>query len=221
MTTATKPVRKRRPQERAGVTQEKMLEVAVREFSERGYDAVTVRDIEVQAGVQRNLLKYHFDSKEGIWKAAAKHTFDQLEEYMSRRQELMKDLPARERVAYTIRSFARYAASHPELHRLMIQEGKKDTWRLRWIVENYVGESSKNLQQLAQNDLGIDKEDFVHWYYMFVGGVPAMFSMAPEARLLFDTDVTDDQIISRHTEMMVDLLLGRAADKTDKDDSKQ
>ena len=71
-------VRRRRPQERAQVTRQKLLNVAIREFSERGFDAVTVRDIETLAGVQRNLLSYHFGSKEGIWKAAATHVLTQL-----------------------------------------------------------------------------------------------------------------------------------------------
>lgn len=207
---ASSPItRKRRPQERAETTKRKLLDVAIQKFTRHDFDAVAVRDIEVEAGVQRNLLKYHFGSKDDIWKAAAQEIFEGLDAFMASRQELMRDLPPRERVAYIIRSFSRYSASNPELHRLMIQEGKQESWRLRWIVDNFVRENAKELREMLGRDVGLDDADFVHWYYLFAGGVPVMFSMAPEAQLLFGVDVCGDDIVTRHADMMVDLLLNR------------
>jgi len=84
---AGKPVRKRRPQERAEATRRKLVEVALKEFSERGFDAVTVRDIEGAAGVQRNLLSYHFGNKEEMWKAAAAHVITKLQDFQEQRQD--------------------------------------------------------------------------------------------------------------------------------------
>ena len=204
--------RKRRPQERAEVTKRKLLDVAKRKFTQHDFDAVTVRDIEVEAGVQRNLLKYHFGGKDEIWKAAAQEIFEGLDAFMASRQELMRDLPPRERVAYIIRSFSRYSASNPELHRLMIQEGKQDSWRLRWILDNHVRVNAHELREMLGRDVGLDNEDFVHWYYLFAGGIPVMFSNAPEAKLLFDVDVCTEDVITRHADMMVDLLLNRLTD---------
>ncbi len=203
-------VRRRRPQERAQVTRQKLLNVAIREFSERGFDAVTVRDIETLAGVQRNLLSYHFGSKEGIWKAAATHVLTQLQDFSEAREELVQDLSPRERVAYTLRSYVRFAASYPEFHRLMIQEGKHDSWRIEWLVDNFLRAAMERLRGALEDDLGLKQEDFVHWYYMFVGGGALIFSMAPEARRLFDIDVNDSEVLERHAGMMVDILLSRS-----------
>ncbi len=212
LTASAQPGRRRRPQERAEVTKRKLLDVAKRKFTQHDFDAVTVRDIEVEADVQRNLLKYHFGSKNEIWKVATQEIFDGMNAFMESRQELMRDLPPRERVAYIIRSFSRYSASNPELHRLMIQEGKQDSWRLRWILDNYIRENAEELREMLRRDVGVDVDDFVHWYYLFAGGIPVMFSNAPEAKLLFNVDVCSEDVITRHADMMVDLLLNRLAD---------
>ncbi len=208
---ALQPVRKRRPQERAEVTRRKLVETALREFSERGYDAVTVRDIEVAAGVQRNLLSYHFGNKEGMWKAAAAHVFTKLRDFTNERQDLVRDLSPRERLAYTIRSYVRFCARNPELNRLMIQEGKKDSWRIHWLAAEFLRPSLAGIRRLVGTERKINDRQFLHWYYVFVSG-GMMFSMAPEARLLFDSDVHDENIVDRHARTMATLLLDNFPD---------
>ena len=209
---AVSKTRQRRPQERAEKTKKKLLETAILEFSERGFDAVTVRDIEIRADVQRNLLKYHFGSKEGMWKASAQHLIDKLNSFMSPREELVRDLSPHERVAYSIRSYVRFAAANPAFNRMMIQEGKHDSWRMHWLVDNFLSAETMVLREQLQADLGLTDEEFIHWHYIFAGGGALMFSMAPEASRLFDVDVSSDEVIDRHAQMMVDLLLSRSSD---------
>ncbi len=210
--TATLGSRQRRPQERAEKTKKKLLETAVLEFSERGFDAVTVRDIEIHADVQRNLLKYHFGSKEGMWVASASYLIESLNSFMSPREQLVRDLSPHERVAYSIRSYVRFAAANPEFNRMMIQEGKHDSWRMHWLVDNFLRAETNTLREQLRADLGLTDDEFIHWHYIFAGGGALMFSMAPEARRLFDIDVSDDDIIDRHAQMMVDLLLSRSGE---------
>ena len=209
---AVSKTRQRRPQERAEKTKKKLLETAILEFSERGFDAVTVRDIESRADVQRNLLKYHFDSKEGMWKAAAQMLIEKLHIFMSPREELIRDLTPHDRVAYSIRSYVRFSAANPAFNRMMIQEGKHDSWRMHWLVDNFLSAESNILREQLRADLGLTDEEFIHWHYIFAGGGALMFSMAPEASRLFGVDVSSDDIIDRHAQMMVDFLLSRSAD---------
>lgn len=210
MESTTRRPRQRRQQERAEITKRKLLDVAILEFSERGFDAVTVRDIEKRAGVQRNLLNYHFGSKEGMWKAAAADLIANLERFSRPRGELIKDLSAHERVAYAIRSYVRFAAANPEFNRLMIQEGKHDSWRLHWLLDNFLLAATEWMREQIKIDLGLDEDEFVHWHYIFAGGGALIFSMAPEAQKLFGVDVTDEAVIDRHAAMMAELLLSRS-----------
>ena len=208
MGTPEPAARKRKTQERAELTRSKLIDVALQEFSERGFDAVTVREIEVKAGVQRNLVSYHFGSKDELWKAAAAQVIGHLRTFTADRQELVRDLPARERVAYTIRSYVRFAAQHPELQRLMSQEGKQQSWRMHWLVDTFIRPGMDGLRALLGEELDLGDAEFMHWYYLFVSGGASAFAMAPEARLLFDVDVTDEAFVTRHGDMMVRLLLG-------------
>lgn len=202
--------RQRRTQERAEATKKKLLSVAIAEFSERGYDAVTVRDIEVHAKVQRNLLNYHFGSKEDMWKAAASEIISRHEEFMRPRQELMQDLSGREQAAYVIRSYVRFTAANPEFNRLMIQEGKHESWRLHWLVENFLRPNIAQMREHLKQGIELNTRDFVHWHYIIAGAGSLVFSMAPEAKLLFGVDVTDDAIVDRHASLIAEFLLSNS-----------
>lgn len=204
--------RARRQQDRAEVTRQNLIDAAIGEFSERGFDGVRVRDIEVRAEVPRSLLNYHFGSKEDIWKAAASHLATKMRAYGDARREIMQDLSPHERVAYTIRSYVRFAAYNPEFSRLMLQEGKHDSWRMHWLVDNFLRPAMRQLQEQLKTDINLDEGEFVHWYYLFAAGGAAIFSMAPEAKQLFDVDVHDKALISRHANIMVEFLLSRRSD---------
>ncbi|MEL7185854.1 MAG: hypothetical protein AAFN50_05390, partial [Pseudomonadota bacterium] len=118
----------------------------------------------------------------------------------------------RERVAYSIRSYVRFSAANPAFNRMMIQEGKHDSWRMHWLVDNFLSAESNILREQLRADLGLTDDEFIHWHYIFAGGGALMFSMAPEASRLFDVDVGSDDVIDRHAQMMVDFLLSRSTD---------
>lgn len=211
MAAAQKTTSQRKTQERTEVTKTKLIEVALKEFSERGFDAVTVREIEVLAGVQRNLVSYHFGGKDELWKAAATDIITKLRGYTSERAELMRDLPPRERVAYSVRSYVRFASQHPQLSRLMVQEGKQKSWRLEWIADEFLKPGMLNFREFVTADLNLTDEEFVHWYYLFVSS-GAVFTMEPEAEILFGVDVNTDEFVSRHADLMVEFLMSRLLD---------
>ena len=201
-------VRVRKTQERTEVTKRKLIDVALKEFSERGFDAVSVREVEALAGVQRNLVSYHFGNKNELWKAAAGEVITKLQRFTAERAELIDDLPPRERVAYRVRSYVRFTSKHPELNRLMVQEGKQKSWRLQWIADEFLKPGVLSMRESVQVDLGLTEEEFVHWYYLFVS-TGAVFTMEPEAQILFGIDSTSDDFVSRHADMMVEFLVSR------------
>lgn len=191
-------------------TKSKLLIAAIAEFSSQGFDAVTMRSIESTAGVQRNLATYHYTDKAGVWKAAVDHLFSQLHDYLAARQALARNLSVSERLAYTMRSFIRFSGAHPELHRLMFQEGKQDSWRIRYLTDTFLRALTVGLKEILEENLRLEGNDFFHWYYLLTGASAMPFSLAPEAARLFGVDVRDDEIINRHADMLVNFLLNRA-----------
>ncbi|MEM8564022.1 MAG: TetR family transcriptional regulator [Pseudomonadota bacterium] len=206
--------RRRRTQERAELTRDKLLQTAAQLFSDRGYDAVSVREIEMEAGVQRNLLTYHFGSKEGMWKSVASDLLSKLEQFREVRDNVLRDLAPHERLAYVIRSFVRFSAENPEFNRMMLHEGKRDSWRMAWLADTMLRPAAEELRELIAQDeaIHLKGDEFISWYYMFIGGGSTLFAIAPEAKHVFGVDTLTDKIIDQHAQMMVELLLSRASE---------
>ncbi len=210
-TTKQKPAagkKGRRTQERTEITRAKLLEAATRLFTEHGYEGASIRDIENTAGVQRGLLAYHFKDKEGMWKAMADATFALLHDQLEPRLELIGDLSAREQIAYFIRFYVRFSSRHPELARLMSQEGRHRSWRIQYMVDNHIRSMVKQLRPPIVEALGFSEREFMHWYYLLAGGSSLIFAQAPESELLFGEDVHADSVVDTHAEIMVTALLG-------------
>ncbi len=59
-------------------TRQRILEAAGPLFAERGFDAVTVRDIIAKAGCNLASVNYHFDGKEGLYFEAVRHAAERV-----------------------------------------------------------------------------------------------------------------------------------------------
>ena len=199
---------KRRTQERTELTRNKLLDAGTRLFTEQGFEGISIRDLENASGVQRGLLAYHFTDKETLWKAVADRTFGLMRDEVDARLEILRDLSKTERLAATIRFYVRFSARHPELSRLLSQEGRQDSWRIRYLIDNHIKATTESLEGPVRDSLGLDKQGFMHWHYMLVGASSTIFSHAPECQLLFGVDSQQAAIVDAHADLMVKLLMG-------------
>lgn len=62
--------------------QERLVQVAMRLFAEKGFDGVTVRDLAGEAKVSVGLINHHFGSKEGLREAVDRYFLSQFEEVL-------------------------------------------------------------------------------------------------------------------------------------------
>lgn len=199
-----------RTQDRTEITRAKMMDAATRMFSEQGFDGVSVRDIENAADVYRGLLAYHFDSKESLWQTVVDSIFGHMKTEFDQRLEILEDMPPRERLAFIIRFYVRFHARHPELSRLMGQEARQDSWRIRYLIEHHIQPASEAMEKLVGETLGLDRDAFIHWYYIMISASSTIFSFAPECQLLFGVDSQEEGRVKAHAEMLVGMLLGDA-----------
>jgi TetR/AcrR family transcriptional regulator, regulator of cefoperazone and chloramphenicol sensitivity len=65
--------RKRRSQSRSIFTRNKLLEVAIEEFANCGYEGVGTRQLAKRAGVNLSAIRYHFGDKKGLYRAVIQH----------------------------------------------------------------------------------------------------------------------------------------------------
>ncbi len=188
-------------------TRSRIVVAAATAFSEKGFRAASTRDIAARAGVNQGLITYYFRSKQELWKAAAGRIFDQLQEVLAQPLERVAAADARARTRERIREYVRFVAAHPELFRLMVEEGKQSDARMRWLVDTYLKPFYERFRRLAARNADVERQFLPHAFYALAGGASMIFAIRPECRRLTGLDPADEQVIEAHAEFMARLLL--------------
>ncbi|MEM6534237.1 MAG: TetR/AcrR family transcriptional regulator [Pseudomonadota bacterium] len=193
---------------RTELTRNTLLEAGILLFSEQGYEATSTRQIEARAGVQRNLMTYHFGSKDEFWKACMTRLTGQMGDRLGPAVLQSNDIELRERIRFLIKQFVRTSASMPEFARIMFDEGRSNGWRLEWLVANNKTRFFERLKTLFDDGRKADfipDMPFVNFYYTLVGSA-AIFSMSAECELLTGKTPLNDKIVDAHAETIANLL---------------
>ena len=128
----------RKQQQRSIRTRQKLLDAALEAFSENGFKGTSTRDIADRAGVHHPLITYHFKNKEELWRATTDRVFSDFSAALLESRRNAADQSPRERMASMIRTYVRYAARKPALHKLMLQESSRSSARLDWLIEMHL-----------------------------------------------------------------------------------
>jgi AcrR family transcriptional regulator len=203
--------RARKPKSRSEqreATRESIVEAALEAFAEKGFHGASTRDIAQRAGTNQGLITYHFRSKDELWRAAADRIFGMLAKSLGEQLSALESEDPRERAREAIRIYVRFAAAHPELFRLMVDEGKNAERRMKWLVDTHL---KPRYQQFVSGGVGrlarIDEERMPHAYYTMAGAASLIFAVAPECRRLTGLDPQTGTAIETHAEFVARLLV--------------
>ena len=193
----------------AEATRRKLVDAALLAFSTQGYAGSSTRNIETQAGTKRGLINYHFGSKKALWKAAAEHLMSITERDLGAALADMNKLDEDQQLRFLIRSYVQFCAKHPELNRLMIQEGMARDWRLSWLLKRAVRPWYEQVCRVFNRaaELGTaPKMDAHHFYYVLTGAATLIFSNAAEAAALSGENPLAPKAVDAHANAVVDSL---------------
>jgi AcrR family transcriptional regulator len=115
---------------------ERILTVAIRSFSELGYEGTTTAGIARDAGVTQPLVHHHFGSKEGLWRAAMDAVFANA----ARVVDVPAEASPRAQLLAITERFVRFAADNPAATRVMAREGAAPSPRLTYLIDRYLRE---------------------------------------------------------------------------------
>lgn len=198
---------KTRAQQR-DATRERIISAAARIFAERGFRAASTREIATRAQVNQGLITYHFQSKQELWKAAADRIFDQLRLSLAQLPEVDDSADKRSRARETIRQYVRFVAAHPELFRLMVEEGKQADARLRWLVDTHLKPIYSEFVSLVERyNPSFDRALIPHLYYTLAGAGSMIFALRPECQRLTGLDPAEAEAIEAHADLIARLLI--------------
>ncbi|WP_374572219.1 TetR/AcrR family transcriptional regulator [Phenylobacterium sp.] len=198
-------------------TRERLLRAGAAAFAELGYHAASTRLIEGAAGVKRNLISYHWGSKDAFWRACIDRMFNALGcdlDIALRKAERASADEGVEPLRRFVSAFVRASAAHAQVHSIMLDEGKRDESRLRWIVERHAAPFYARVASIFDRARALGATphmDVASFYYTLVGA-SSFFTMAPERRLLTGQGTLTPETIDRHAESVARMLIRNAED---------
>ncbi len=200
---------KRKEQSRTRLAKAKMISVATPMFAEKGYGATSISEIEIKANVKRGMLVYHFKTKRNLWMEVADRVFAPVAKRWEEKPQgsLAQHKSPKEKVEILIRDYVRTAAEFPEIGQFYRKVSCETSWRLEYLVTNYLQPEKDYLEQINAETLWQDPRDLVHWYYILYSSCTAIFSSAPECKMQFGINSLDKDIVEHHADILVNLLL--------------
>ena len=154
-------------QRRAEASQAKLLKAAREEFARHGLLGARVDTIARKAGVNKQLIYYHFSSKEALYVAVLERTYADIR---ARERGLrLDDLPPQEAMDKLTGFTFDYVSEHPEFVALLMDENvhrgvhlrrSKTLQRLRSPFVAFIAKALKRGEQAGLFRAGIDPMQF-------------------------------------------------------------
>lgn len=192
-------------------TRGKILATALQVFAERGFDGARTRDIADLAGANLGLITYYFQNKETLWREAVAYAFADLQSEIAEATAEHAESDERTQLEHLARTFVRFVARKPEFMRLMNDEGKRDSPRMRWLVDRFVTPLHEGLGTLFERGQArgvLPHVPRASLHYVLLGAAGLVFSQAPECRRVLGVDPTDPAFAESHADTLIRLFLG-------------
>jgi len=206
--TVSRPARKQ--QQRSLQTKQKLLDAALEAFSQNGFNGTSTRDIAARAGVHHPLITYHFKNKDLLWRAAVSCVFDEfVRGHVEAAKQFGDDCP-RARAAALIRNYVHYAARHPAMHKIVLQESGQSSARLDWLTEKYLKPvadmAKKQVAELQQYGI-MPPGDPALIYNMIRASSGGLIALALEMKQSSGVDIDNDATLDELTDLIEQIYL--------------
>jgi AcrR family transcriptional regulator len=199
--------RKRAEQQRAIETRAAILDAAIAEFAERGFEGASIRAV-----ADHPLITYHYRSKDILWRAAAEHAFAQIRSEWDVSAGDASDLSPLARLRQEYTTLFRYTVAFPEFHRFMRQETLTNNPRLKWVAETVLAPLLERLlPQIteAQKLKLLPAVDPILFHYMMVSLTATLAEFGPEMRLTSGLSSGDPKVAAAYWQLVEEMAFGK------------
>jgi AcrR family transcriptional regulator len=210
--------RKRAEQQRSVETRAAILDAAIAEFAERGFEGASIRAIADRLDLQHPLITYHYRSKDILWRAAAEHAFAQIRTAWDILPPEGSELSPLVRLRQEYTALFRYTVAFPEFHRFMRQEALTNNPRLKWLAETVLAPLlARLLPQIieAQKRGLLPAVDPILFHYMMVSLTAALSEFGPEMQVTSGLSSGDTKVVEAYWRLVDETVFGEQP-KTDR-----
>jgi TetR/AcrR family transcriptional regulator len=211
--------RQRAEQQRSIETRTAILNAAIAEFAERGFEGASIRAIADRLGLQHPLITYHFRSKDILWRAAAEHAFAQIRSEWDVSAPEGSELSPLARLRREYATLFRYTVAFPEFHRFMRQETLTNNPRLKWVAETVlVPLLDRLIPQIAaaQKQRLLPAVDPILFHYMMVSLTATLSGFGPEMQVTSGLSSKDPKVVEAYWRLVDETVFGRGSKRVGK-----
>src|ERR1700757_4614581 len=206
--------RKRAEQQRSLDTRASILNAAIAEFAERGFEGASIRAIADRLGLQHPLITYHYRNKDILWRAAAEHAFAQIRTEWDILAPEGSELSPLARLRQEYTTLFRYTVAFSEFHRVMRQEALTNNPRLKWVAETVLAPLlARLLPQIveAQQRGLLPAVDPILFHYMMVSLTATLSEFGPEMQVTSGLSSEDPTVTAAYWQLVDEMVFERLA----------
>jgi TetR/AcrR family transcriptional regulator len=190
-----------------------VLTAATTAFTRDGYKGARMRSIAVDAGITIQLLIYHVKTKDRLWEMVMNKMLTEYLEFHKSRTDSASSGTAADRLRIIISDVVVFHSNHPELHRIMTQEGMQPSPRLSWLTERFTRTVYQEFIEVAgqaQQEGSVRSDHSLsRLWYALIGIAAVPFSVAAEYEYLTGKNPFSTGEIKRTTELIESLIFGK------------
>lgn len=191
-------------------TTSQILDAALQEFAQNGFDGANISEIAKRSGVARALVHYHYANKETLWKAVVTRSFREMTDHFADIGRELTDLDPVSFLKVFIRRYVYFVARRPELGRIIIAEAPRDTPRAQWLVNRNLRPMHVAVERIYSEKLKGEPFrpiPFLNFLSILTGAVSIYFLDASVLREHYAIDPADQAVIDQHAEVVIEMLL--------------
>ncbi|WP_426413395.1 TetR/AcrR family transcriptional regulator [Bradyrhizobium ganzhouense] len=204
--------RKRAEQQRSLETRAQILNAAIAEFAESGFEGASIRAIADRLDLQHPLITYHYRSKDVLWRAAGEYAFAQISGSLGGRvAPESADLSPLARLRREYESLYRFTVAFPEFHRFMRQQALPNNPRLEWVAKTVLSPLlGRLLPQIvaAQKQRLLPAVDPILFHYMMVSLTATLSGFGPEMQVTSGRCSGDKNIVEVYWRLVEATVFG-------------
>ncbi len=195
-------------------TREKIKAAALEEFVERGYDGARMQEIANRAGANKAMIHYYFQSKDVLFEAILRETFEELFQLYSQIWGAADQLPE-EVIAKTVHAHFHFLSEHLYLPRIIVRELNSNNPIVEKVMHDlFQHDGNDNIRQAVDTlAAGIKagklrKVDPKQTIWNIIGLNLFFFIAKPLLKEIWEEEFVDEEkLLAKREKAIIDLLL--------------
>ncbi len=194
-------------------TRRRLLQAALKCFARHGFDAVSLRTIADEAGVNHQLISHHFGSKQDLWNAALDARLEEFRKFHETLGAASQLSDPREKFRSWVKAIVEFTIASPEIpcihyHEALINRpARKNSDRYQRLLENQIAgyrATMKRLLSQAQKAGVVARIPFDDFWFVFQGAILHRIIVAKESEHFSGKSI--EKIVDAHTDAIVQTL---------------